>query len=66
MDIDFQIINKISVIIINLVGIWLVFWVYYNGKKKTLNRGFIFLLIPNLLWINLINPFLLFLLCRKN
>ena len=55
MNIDFQFINQILVVLINLIGIWLVFWVCSADKKGTLNKGFILLLIPNLLWIDFYN-----------
>ncbi len=52
MNADLQIINKIVVVILNLVGIWLVFWVYSSDRKKALNKGFALLLVPNLLWVD--------------
>ncbi len=55
MALDLQVINKILVLIINLIGIWLIFWVYSADRKKILNRGFALLVIPNLLWIDLYN-----------
>lgn len=52
---DFQFINKIIVIVINLIGVWLLLWVYSSSKEKIFRQGFILLVVPNLLWINFYN-----------
>lgn len=52
MDIDFNLVNKILVVLINLMALWLSFWVYSADKKNKINRGFSILVIPNLLWID--------------
>ena len=46
------ILNIITIILLDLVGLYLSFWVYLSDRKKALNRGFPLFIIPNLLWIN--------------
>jgi len=44
-------INKIFIILLNIVGLWLGLWVLYSNKKSRVNQMFFLLTIFNLLWI---------------
>ncbi len=41
--------------LLDLIGVYLAFWVYFANRKKALNRGFLLFILPNLLWINFYN-----------
>jgi hypothetical protein len=49
MILDFQFINKILILFINLTGTWLILWVYLADNKKIINRGFALFVTPVLL-----------------
>lgn len=55
MNFDFYLINKILVVLINLIGISLALWVFLSNRQAKINRGFILLVICNLSWINFFN-----------
>jgi len=45
MVIDFLLINKIIVILISVIGIWLAFWVLFSDRKSKINQIFFLLVI---------------------
>jgi signal transduction histidine kinase len=49
---DISLINSIIIFLINIIGIFMVFWVYFADKKGGLNRQFPFLVIGNLVWVD--------------
>ncbi len=45
-------VEKITVVLINLVGFWLMFLVYFANKEKKLNQWFVAMTFFVVLWIN--------------
>lgn len=50
--VDLPIYNKILVVIINLIAIWLAFLVYKNNPKEKLNRTFVLMVVSMSFWVN--------------
>jgi len=50
--IDFSIIDKIIVLLINIIGIWLAFWVLLSGRTEKAKQLFFLTTILIILWIN--------------
>ena len=44
--------EKIIVVLINLVGFWLIFWVYITNKKEKLNQWFAAMTFFVVLWVD--------------
>ncbi len=49
--INFFLFNKILIILVSTLGIWLGFWVYLSNRKIRANRLFVLMIILALLWI---------------
>lgn len=45
-------INNYALILIDIIGIWLAFWVYFANQKEKENKGFFLMVATILLWIN--------------
>ncbi len=52
MAIDFSLITKIAVFLINAVGFWLIFVVYFADVTKKIKRAFILMTLCMLVWVN--------------
>lgn len=52
MEANFYLINKIALFLINLTGVWLIFWVYFSNPKKKNNQLFSLLTFSILAWVN--------------
>ena len=52
MLIDFVLITKIAVFLINAVGFWLIFIVYFANTTKKIKRAFISTTLCMLIWVN--------------
>jgi len=50
--IDFFLISKIFILLIDIIGIWLAFWIYFANRKSRVNQLFFLLTIFILLWIS--------------
>ncbi len=48
---NYLIIYNFIVILIDILGIWLAFWVYYKGRGRKVNLGLSFMIITLLSWI---------------
>lgn len=46
-----DLVNKIAVISIDFIGIWLVLWVYFANRKEKINRGFSLMVLSILSWV---------------
>ncbi len=51
--IDFSILDKIFVLLIDIIGIWLAFWVLLSGKKDKAKQLFFITTILIICWINI-------------
>jgi len=49
---DFVLISKIFIYLINLLGFWLAFWIYLFNRKSRINQTFLILTLLILLWID--------------
>lgn len=45
-------INNYALVLIDIIGIWLAFWVYFANQKEKENKGFFLMVATILLWIN--------------
>ena len=50
--IEFLLINKVLIFLINAVALWLAFLVYHNNPKREINKLFILMTVSMLLWVN--------------
>ena len=50
--IDLSHIEKITVVLISLTGVWLAFWVYSTNKKEELNQWFTIMTFFVVLWVD--------------
>jgi len=50
--IEFLLINKVLMFLINAVALWLAFLVYHNNPKREINKLFILMTVSMLLWVN--------------
>ncbi|MGB2762259.1 MAG: ATP-binding protein [Minisyncoccales bacterium] len=50
--IEFLLINKVLVFLINAIALWLAFLVYYNNPKAKINKLFILMTASMLFWVN--------------
>jgi signal transduction histidine kinase len=51
--IDFFFINKILILLVNTIGVWLALWVYFANPKAKLNKLFTLMIVLALSWITL-------------
>jgi signal transduction histidine kinase len=51
--IDFLFLNKLLIITINILGIWLGLFVYLNNRKSKINQLFLLMMLLSLLWVTL-------------
>jgi len=49
---NLNLIHKIVFILINFLGVGIIFWVYFSGRKIALNKLFVFWMMVTLFWIN--------------
>lgn len=49
---DFDLIEEIVVALINLIGFWLILWVYFANKNQKLNRWFATMTLFVILWVD--------------
>ena len=52
MATDFSLITKIAVFLVNTVGFWLIFTVYFADVTKKIKRTFILMTFFTLIWVN--------------
>ena len=50
---EFIITNKIFVILVNIISLWLGFWVYFSNRKNKINQIFFLWVISTSIWITL-------------
>jgi len=49
---EFALFNKILIVLINIIGIWLAFFVYSSNPKAKINRLFVLMTISMFVWVN--------------
>ena len=49
---EYHLINRLFLFLIDILGVWLIAWVYFADPKKKFNRLFSWLAISILLWVN--------------
>lgn len=42
--------NLIFVVLLNIFGFWLIFWVYFSNRKEKINQLFLLMMTPIILW----------------
>lgn len=49
---NYFLINNFAIVLIDMLGVWLALWVYFADKKEKANKGFFYMVITILFWIN--------------
>ncbi|MCK5332611.1 hypothetical protein KAJ41_01970 [Candidatus Parcubacteria bacterium] len=52
MQVDFDLITKIAVFLINAIGLWLILIVYFSDKERNIKKSFISTTLFMLIWVD--------------